>query len=168
MKKTIYFILLVLILSSTLVIAQSHEDFTKAEELIKSKVSCLQLTDEQLEMIGEYYMEQMHPGELHEMMDERMGGEGSESLKLVHINIAKSFYCGESKYLSAGMMNMMMGRNGFGMMNQYYRTNTQTNSYNSQYIIVQILFMASLIILIFILIKSILNKKIGVKNGKKR
>ena len=60
-------------------------------------------------------MEQMHPGEQHEQMDEMMGGDGSETLKGMHINMAKSFYCGEheamsSGMMSSGMMNMMMGQ----------------------------------------------------------
>ncbi len=58
-------------------------------------------------------MEQMHSGEAHEIMDQMMGGEGSESLKQVHINMAKRLYCNENIYVSygimdsAGMMNMM-------------------------------------------------------------
>ena len=68
-------------------------------------------------------MEQMHPGEAHETMDEMMGGEGSESLKQIHINMARFFYCGESGAMSSGMMNMMMGRGmmgSSGMMNSNY------------------------------------------------
>ena len=104
MKKIIFLITL-LLLSSSLVLAHGEETFAEAEEIIESKISCDQLTDEQLEVIGDYYMEQMHPGEEHE----RMGGEGSESLRLMHINMAKSFYCGEHDAMSSGMMSMMMG-----------------------------------------------------------
>ena len=96
--------------------AHSDEDFEKAEMLIAGNAPCSELSDEQLELMGDYYMEQMHPGELHEIMDERMGGEGSETLRQVHISMAKSFYCGDSNAMGAGMMGMMMGRNGYGMM----------------------------------------------------
>ncbi len=121
MKKTILILGIILLLSLSLISAHGEEVFAEAEELIESKVSCDQLTDEQLEVIGDYYMEQMHPGEAHETMDEMMGGEGSESLRQMHINMARSFYCGEHEAMSSGMMNMMMGRGGMmgsrGMMN---------------------------------------------------
>lgn len=106
-----------LLLNISFVLAHGEETFAAAEEIIKQKISCDTLTEDQLETIGDYFMEQMHPGELHEIMDERMGGEGSENLRQVHINMARSLYCGEYGVMSAGMMNMMMGRSGFGMMN---------------------------------------------------
>ncbi len=107
---------IVAVILSALAFAHSEEEFAQAEGLIKSKASCAALSEEQLELIGEYYMEQMHPGELHELMDERMGGEGSAQLTQAHIAMAKSFYCGEAGMMSSGMMNMMMGRTGGGMM----------------------------------------------------
>lgn len=92
-------------------IASGHEqNFTETKQLIDSGVSCDKLTDEQLESIGDYYMEQMHPGEQHEVMDRMMGGEGSTSLRQVHIQMARNIYCGENT-----MMGGMMGMNG--MMN---------------------------------------------------
>ena len=116
-------ILIVLIALSFLVAAHSEEDFTQAENLIQSKISCDQLSDEQLEMIGDYYMEQIHPGDAHEAMDEMMGGEGSESLKQMHIAMARDFYCGDYENTPSGMMGTMMGHNydygsgiGAGMM----------------------------------------------------
>ena len=109
MKKTNFILSIIALLILTLVSA--HGDFDEAEDLIENRISCDQLTDEQLEVIGDYYMEQMHPGEAHEVMDEMMGGEGSESLKQMHINMARSFYCGEHEVMSTSMMNMMMGRN---------------------------------------------------------
>lgn len=120
MKKTIFIFSIILLLSPGLVFAHGEEIFTEAEELIESRISCDQLTNDQLEIIGDYYMEQMHPGEAHEIMDEIMGGEGSESLKQVHINMARSFYCGEHEAMSSDMMNVIMGRDMMGsdgMMN---------------------------------------------------
>jgi hypothetical protein len=120
--KIIIILFVVLIISSSIVSAHGEEIFAEAEEIIEAKISCDQLTDDQLEVIGDYYMEQMHPGEAHEQMDSMMGGEGSESLRLMHISMARSFYCGESNTMSSGMMDMMMGRGmmvqetgGFGM-----------------------------------------------------
>ena len=62
-------------------------------------------------------MEQMHPGEQHELMDKMMGGEGSESLRQAHIFMARRWYCGDA--VGMGMMGMMMGGNvgmGGGVM----------------------------------------------------
>ena len=115
---------LTLIILATLIFGNffvsANENFTEAEKLIGEKVSCDNLSEEQLEEIGDYYMEQMHPGESHEYMDKMMGGEGSESLRAMHIQMARSIYCDEE-----GMMNMMsngamsssmMNKMGSGMM----------------------------------------------------
>ena len=111
------FVFGILLLSITLVSANGdhQSEFEEGSGLIESGISCSELSDEQLESIGDYYMEQMHPGEAHEMMDKMMGGEGSESLRQTHITMAKSIYCNEA----SGMMNMMMGNNlmGSGSMN---------------------------------------------------
>ena len=108
MKKIFSLLAVVLlVLSTSFVLAIEEETFVIAEGIIKQKTSCDALTGDQLEIIGDYFMEQMHPGEWHEIMDVRQ----------VHISIARSFYCGEDGIMSAGMMNMMMGRTGFGMMN---------------------------------------------------
>lgn len=116
MKTIIFIFSIILLLSLNLVSAHGEETFAQAEEIIESKISCDQLTDEQLETVGDYYMEQMHPGETHETMDEIMGGEGSESLRQMHVNIARSFYCGEHEMMGSGMMDMIMGRTDAGMM----------------------------------------------------
>lgn len=101
--------------------AFSHEDdtFQEAKDIIKSKTQCSQLTEEQLKHIGDYSMEQMHPGEAHEVMDKMMGGEGSESLRQMHIALAKRVYCDDTSGMANyGMMGMMMsGMMGGGMMN---------------------------------------------------
>ena len=110
-KKIIFVLIAVLFLNLSLVSAHEH-DFNETKQLIDSGISCDKLIDEQLEAIGDYYMEQMHPGEAHELMDEMMGGEGSESLRTVHINMAKTIYCNEN-VSSYGMM----GSSNFGYWN---------------------------------------------------
>jgi len=110
---------------------QAEEDhdaiFAEAKILIDQKTPCDTLSDEQLEIIGEYYMEQMHPGEAHELMDTMMGGEDSASLRQAHISMAKRLYCGEKS--GSGMMGMMVN----GMMGGYsvVDTDTNTNFYKS-------------------------------------
>ncbi len=114
-------------------LASAHEhNFAETEQLIDSGISCDKLTDEQLEEIGEYYMEQMHPGESHDLMHRMMGmEEGTEYHRQFHVNIARMMYCGEGGMMggnmmgSGGMMGMMpmmmnmMGSGGMGMMGNY-------------------------------------------------
>ncbi|MBX4196436.1 hypothetical protein KW805_02525 [Candidatus Pacearchaeota archaeon] len=115
-----YFLLLTAATLLLLALSVVHADeYDYARALIQSKISCSQLNESQLEEIGDYFMEQMHPGELHVIMEERLGGEGSESLRQAHINMGKVFYCGERGSMYSGMMNVMMGRSygiGGGMM----------------------------------------------------
>ena len=142
-----------LLLSISLVSAHEH-DFDETKQLIDSGIGCDKLTGEQLESIGDYYMEQMHPGEAHEMMDQMMGGEGSESLRQVHINMAKRLYCNEDVggMMCGGMMNMMMGNNmmGSGMIGNYpayYKYNSFWN------ILWQILLIGIIVLIIWLIYK---------------
>jgi len=144
-----------LLLGVSLVSAHEH-DFDETKQLIDSGIGCDKLTDEQLESIGDYYMEQMHPGEAHEMMDRMMGGEGSESLRQVHINMAKRLYCNENVYIGygmmgGGMMNMMMGNNMMGNYPAYY-------GYNNFWDILWLIFLIGVIVLIIWLIYKFTKK----------
>ncbi len=92
------------------------DDLAEARKLIDAKTPCQDLTESQLEMIGDYYMEQMHPGESHQYMEEAMGGEGSERLRLMHIAIAKKIYCNDlDSPINYGFLGMGQGY-GRGMM----------------------------------------------------
>jgi len=152
MKKIILIGILGIILFGFLVVAQEEHDFSKTKQLIDSGISCSELTNEQLEDIGDYYMEQMHPGEAHEYMDEMMGGEGSESLKQIHINIAKKIYCNEN-------VNGMM--RGYGMMGNYYYPTQQNNSFGFQWFfyISSILIIVILVLIIILLINKLKKQK---------
>jgi len=143
------------VLSLGLVFAHEH-DFDETKQIIDSGIGCDKLTDEQLESIGDYYMEQMHPGEAHEMMDQMMGGEGSESLRQVHINMAKRLYCNDNVYIGygmmgGGMMNMMMGSGMMGNYPSYY-------GYNSFWNILWIVFLIGAVALIVWLIYKFTKK----------
>ncbi|MBI2176246.1 hypothetical protein HYU40_02750 [Candidatus Woesearchaeota archaeon] len=151
-------------LAAASALAHAEKNFTETKELIDSGVSCDELTDGQLEEIGEYYMEQMHPGAAHELMDEMMGGEGSESLKQMHIQMAKRLYCKEDVggvmglMGSGGMMNMMMGNNmmGSGMMGAYYGAGSLAGVL---WLIILILLVVALSLSIIWLYKQINRKK---------
>ena len=158
MRKTLLLIMsMVLLLNVNIVFAHEH-DFAETKQIIDSGVSCDKLTDEQLESFGDYYMEQMHPGESHELMDNMMGGEGSDSLKQAHITMARRLYCNENVggMMGGGMMNMMMGNNmmgsgsmnmmGSGMMGNYGYGFGYWNFINSLYVVLLI----GLIILVYL------------------
>jgi len=148
LNKNIVLYLIIALLSIGIAFAHSDEsEFVDAKQIIENNVPCSELTEDQLEHMGDYYMEQMHPGEAHELMDKMMGGEGSESLGQMHIQMAKSIYCNDTSgmanygmmgmmgngMMGGGMMNMMMGSNmmgsggmnmmgtnfGYGMMGNY-------------------------------------------------
>lgn len=90
-------------------------------------LDCSEVTDEDFESVGEAVMETIHPGDVHEAMDERMGGEGSESLREAHINMGENYLGCQSE---SGTRFGMMGRNydsqkggRFGMMGWGYGAN---------------------------------------------
>jgi len=115
MKKELL-IIGILLLTMGLAKAVSQEELNEAKIWIDSKIACDKLTDEQLEEIGEYYMEQMMPGEAHKRAHEMMGlTEGSNAEEQFHIDLARRSYCGET---AAGFG--MMGRGMMGNYPQYY------------------------------------------------
>ena len=123
MKKMLFVLVISLLLNFALVSAITQQEIKEAKSLIDSKIDCKSLSVSQLEIIGEYYMEQMHPGESHELMHQMMRlKEGSEDEEQFHMNMAKAIYCGEtnafgSGMIGRGMMNMMGGNMmGYGMM----------------------------------------------------
>jgi len=152
-----------LLLSVSLVSAHEH-DFNETKQLIDSGISCDKLTDEQLEAIGDYYMEQMHPGEAHEMMDQMMGGEGSDTLKQMHIQMAKRLYCNEEVggMMGGSMMNMM----GSGGMMNMMGTNMMGGSFGGSgswwlWSIVGMLFWIALLVALILLIIWLYKKVTG-------
>jgi len=153
--KQIITLIIGLILFTNIVFAE--EDYGEAIKLIQNKGSCNELTNDQLEILGDYYMEQMHPGKLHELMDERMGGEGSENLELLHINMGKMFYCGQANIMPVSMMNLMMNRGGFNMMG--YNTMTSYFGYSWFGMFFMILFWIAIIWLIFWAIHQLMKSK---------
>lgn len=79
-----------------------------------SEINCDNVSETDYEMLGETMMSFMHPDEEeHELMDEAMGGEGSETLEAMHVHMGtRMLGCDD------GMMGPMMmgGMIGSGMM----------------------------------------------------
>lgn len=168
---------IVILLGLTSVFAH-NEDFSEAKKLVDANTSCGSLSDEQLEQIGDYYMEQMHPGEAHELMDKMHGGEGSAQLKQMHIFMAKRLYCGDDSsgydemmgsgwgksgnntyggMMGGGMMNMMSGGmigwgNGYGIMGGW---NYGWSLWSILWTVLMVGLVVLVILLIIKLIKSI-------------
>ncbi len=145
---------IILALLITGIVFGSGDHIAEGKELYDSNISCSELTDDQLELIGDYIMELMHPGEQHELMDRMMGGEGSESLRAAHINMAQRFYCNDARY---GMMGGMMS---YGMMgNQPILSGGYGMGYQQGYslvdILVIILLIALIILVIILIVKNI-------------
>ena len=136
---------IILFLNLNLVNAITLQEINEAKNIIDSKIDCKSLSNSQLEILGEYYMEQMHPGESHELMHKMMGlQEGSEAEEQFHLNMAKTIYCDES----GGMM-------GGGMMGSY----PTYYSYNSFWNIPRLVFLIGIIALIIWLIYKFTKKK---------
>ena len=169
--KKIIMIFGILLLSVMLVSADTdHQtEIEEGRKLVESKISCDKLNDKELEAIGDYYMEEMHPGKAHELMHEMMGGHDSELTKEMHINMAKGIYCGESGIMGDGMMNGgMMGGNMMGMMNMMggnmmgsgmMGSNPLGYGYWSFWNIIWLLFWIGIIVLIIWLIYNFIIKK---------
>lgn len=172
MKITIMIMFGILLMLVTGLVSAHEHNVEEVKELIDSGISCNELTDEQLESMGEYYMEQMHPGEAHKLMDQMMGGEDSESLKQMHIQMAKVLYCGESGGMMSsgggmmGMMNMMGGGNNMMDSGSMMGNNMMGSSWGL-WNIIGILFWIALLVVLILLIIWLYKKIIGktVENG---
>lgn len=97
------------------------ELLTKYNKNTIQELECEELTDEEFERVGDAVMESMHGGGAHERMDEMMGGEGSESLRQMHVQMGKRYFdCDSTGFVgSIGMTGMgglgkMMGTKALG------------------------------------------------------
>ncbi len=113
----------VLILAS---VAFAHMETEKSLEQVLSyimskqdvdsidRIDCNKVSDAEFEELGDAMMERMAGNhELHEQMDEMMGGEGSESLRQMHIFMGMNWLsCSDSAGMGMerGMMMPMMMR----------------------------------------------------------
>ena len=146
--------IVMLLLNSSFAKAITEEESNEAKNLIESKVDCKALSDSQLEIIGESEMEQMHPGESHQLMHQMMGlKEGSDEEKQFHINLARTIYCNNG--FGSGMLGMM-GNKGYGMMGDYFGNGINQGFSLNLGNILWFLLLLGIIVLIFLLIYKFL------------
>ena len=139
-----------------------------------SQTSCDKVTDEQFEKLGDAVMGVMHPDEKqHELMDQMMGGEGSASLKAMHILMGQRYLGCAGNVTGGGMMGNSFGN--FGMMSNwsdYANFSSRNNFMNSMMgsgwsgfgwlgFIFMILFWALVVLGIILLIKFLANQGAG-------
>ena len=162
MKKLIFYIILMIFSLNIVFASISNEEIIQAKSIIDSKIPCNQLTLDQLKILGEYFMEQMHPGDAHELMDEMMGLEENPAQdELFHQNLAKTIYCDESNRM-VGYQNMqrMMSNKNFNTGTPMMIGTSYWNVSNTLYII----FLFLLIILVlFVIFKLYQNVSVGKK-----
>ncbi|PIS04680.1 MAG: hypothetical protein COT81_05155 [Candidatus Buchananbacteria bacterium CG10_big_fil_rev_8_21_14_0_10_42_9] len=179
MKKLAF--LLLLLAAPTVVMADTDHGTTVEQALTEvmssqkaasaADINCSQVTDAQFETLGDAVMELMHPGEAHEQMDLMMGGEGSESLEAMHIQMGQNYLgCNtenfDNYFGSGGMMGPGMGG---GMMNYSNKgisggmmsglgTGMMSFGYNGFAWITTILIWAVLVLAIMALLKYVTGK----------
>lgn len=93
----------------------------KQSALTVQQLDLSKVSDEEWERLGDAVMELQHPGQAHEAMDRMMGGEGSESLRQMHINMGQAYLGYGNANYGAGMM-IGRGMMGGGMMGGWNKT----------------------------------------------
>jgi len=159
MKRTILIITLLLIFSfaqGVLAEGSHEEEIEEGRLIVEAKTSCDTLSEDDLEVVGEYYMELMHPGALHDAMHEMMGlVEGTQEHKQFHISLAQRMYCGEG---TNGMMGNNYGMMGYGMMSMMYGS-TSWNSFWSIWNLAYIVFIAVIFAVVFWAVYLLIKKE---------
>lgn len=125
MKKTASLIVVAFMIIIALFVPAEGMDLDKLEEgkrIARSHIRCEDMNEGQLEAVGEYLMEQMHPGSAHESMHRMMGlEEGTLEHEKFHVNLTKSMYCGTGDWGMIGIVSTNM-----------FDTNTMKNYLNKQ------------------------------------
>jgi len=155
--RRIFTVLILFLLSISFVVAHKEDTLAQGEAIVQAKTSCDALSDEQLEAVGEWYMEQMHPGALHDAMHTAMGlEEGTDEEEKFHMLLAQRMYCGDTNayYGMMGGYGMM----GYGMMGMMYG-NWGWFFLWFLWILLFIIIFAAVFALVFWLVWKSLNKK---------
>ncbi len=109
---------------------------------------------EKLEELGDSVMEVMiGNSEMHEQMDERLGGEGSASLTTFHEKLGYNYLSGYPD----GMMNLMsggmMGNYQGGMMGGYFYNGSAMGSFGWGGLVFGFLFLLALVVIVILAIR---------------
>ena len=138
MKKIAYILIFAMLAMPIFVLANGDHGLSVEDSLKKireiqnveqnKEIDCNKVTDEQLEELGEAVMSIMQPNEKqHQLMDQMMGGEGSESLKSMHIIMGQNYLgCFNEDFNGLGFMGRM-GMMG-GIMGSMMGTSILENS----------------------------------------
>lgn len=108
----------------------THQEIETVQQL-----DCDKVTEHEWEELGDAVMGEVHPNPTqHSMMDNMMGGEGSESLTQAHIQMGKNYLgCTSTK---TGVMNMMSS----GMMNNWGLGSMMNGGWGSGYGVLSAIF----------------------------
>lgn len=122
-------------------------DILKSQNITDIKnVNCAKVTDDQLEKLGDGWMDaRLGEGQAHENMDNMMGGEGSQTLTSMHEQMGRNYLGCSGSFQNSnsnwgGMMNGSYGYNG--MMGNYYM------GYGTTPLLTDLVMLAALIFLV--------------------
>lgn len=159
-----------LVFSHSVSLEEVLSDIMKSQNVSeKSQIECNKVTGEQFEELGEGVMSVMHPDEReHEMMDQMIGGEGSESLKSMHILMGKRYLECVSGIMGTMPMMQMMGGGSNSMMGNMMGWNSLGVGTGWAWLswIFVILFWILIILAIVALIKWLIDQINGRVKGK--
>jgi len=143
-KLFTYCFMLLLVLSPVFAYANEDNYNLSVDEVVSkiiqtqsasdlSKIDCTKVSDARWGELGEVIMEVMHPDpKQHELMGQMMGGNGSDNLQILHINMGRNYLgCASGGFgmMNSGIMGSPISRIGTSS-NQPTDTGSSMGSYS--------------------------------------